>query len=60
VFELLGPTVNLLINDHHVEGERLDSETLLEISKQLLQAAAFMLEAGCAHGGTVRVHFLAS
>jgi serine/threonine-protein kinase SRPK3 len=52
VFEWLGPTVNIIMNDYHEEGERLDTETLLKISTQLLQAVAFMHEAGYAHGGT--------
>jgi serine/threonine-protein kinase SRPK3 len=53
VFELLGPTVNIIADDYHGEGERLDTETLLRISTQLLQAVAFMHEAGYAHGGIV-------
>lgn len=59
VFELLGPTVNIIVNDYHEEGERLDTETLLKISIQLLQAVAFMHEAGYAHGGTVQATFYA-
>ena len=51
VFELLGPTVNLIVNDYHGEGERLDTETLIKISTQLLQAITFMHESGYAHGG---------
>jgi serine/threonine-protein kinase SRPK3 len=53
VFELLGPTVNIIVDDYHEEGERLDTETLLKISTQLLQAVAFIHEAGYAHGGIV-------
>ena len=53
VFELLGPTVSIYVNDHHEDGERLDTETLLKISTQLLQAVAFMHKAGYAHGGIV-------
>ena len=59
VFELLGPTVDIIVNDCHKEGERLDTETLLKISTQLLQAVAFIHEAGYAHGGIVsRSNFL--
>ena len=51
VFELLGPTVNMIVEDYREEGERLDSEALLKIPTQLLQAVAFMHKAGYAHGG---------
>lgn len=51
VFELLGPTVNIIVNDYRREEERLDTETLLKISTQLLRAVAFMHKAGFAHGG---------
>ena len=50
VFELLGPTVNMIVEDYN-EGERLDSDALLKISTQLLQSVAFMHKAGYAHGG---------
>ena len=53
VFELLGPTVNIEVDDYYEDGERLDTETLLKISTQLLQAVTFMHEAGYAHGGIV-------
>lgn len=53
VFELLGPTVGIFVNDYYDEGERVDTETILKISTQLLQAVAFMHEAGYAHGGMV-------
>lgn len=49
MFELLGPTVNIIVNDYHKEGELLDTETLFKISTQLLQAATFMHEAGYMH-----------
>lgn len=59
VFELLGPTVDIIVNDYHKEGERLDTETLLKISTQLLQAVVFIHEAGYVHGGIVsRSNFL--
>lgn len=47
VFELLGPTVEIVEYYH----EDLDSEDILKISTQLLQAVAFMHKAGYAHGG---------
>jgi serine/threonine-protein kinase SRPK3 len=60
VFELLGPTVNIYVTDYYDEEEGLDTETILEISTQLLQAVAFMHEAGYAHGGIVDHSLFAS
>lgn len=58
VFELLGPTINIEIEDLHEIEERLDPENLLRISTQLLQALAFMHKAGFTHGGIVNFsHF---
>jgi len=51
VFELLGPTVNIMVNDAHHFGERLDTDVIIRISTQMLEAIAFMHEAGYAHGG---------
>ncbi|KAI9676538.1 MAG: hypothetical protein M1817_000697 [Caeruleum heppii] len=53
VFELLGPTVHMIINDCNEVQERLDSETVLQISTQMLESVAFMHEAGYAHGDWV-------
>ncbi len=53
VFELLGPTVDIIVNDCREEGERFDTETVTKISRQLLHAVAFMHAAGYAHGGKV-------
>ena len=49
----VGTTVNIIIDDYQKEGERLDTETLLKISIQLLQAVAFMHKAGNVHGDVV-------
>lgn len=58
VFELLGPTANMEMEDLHDIGERLDPENLLRISAQLLQGLAFMHKAGFTHGGMVNYsHF---
>ena len=59
VFELLGPTLNIIVDDYHMGEERLDTETILRISTQLLQAVAFMHKAGYAHGGIVRLQSFA-
>ncbi len=53
VFELLGPTINIIVNEYHEEGERLDTETVLKISRQLLHAVVFIHAAGYAHEGKV-------
>lgn len=53
VLELLGPTVEHYVNRYYEEGERLDTDEILDLSTQLLQAVAFMHEAGYAHGGIV-------
>ena len=53
VLELLGPTVSLTVKDYFEVGDRLDTEDILKISKQLLVAVAFMHKDGCAHGGIV-------
>lgn len=51
VFELLGPTVDAVVGDIHQSGDVLDPETILRMSRQLLQAIAFMHEVGYAHAG---------
>ena len=53
VFELLGPTVYSMVKDAHYFGERLDTDTIIRASTQMLEAVAFMHEAGYAHGGII-------
>lgn len=53
VLQLLGPTINRAVEDQYSVGERLDTETVLEISRQLLEALHFLHESDFAHGGTV-------
>lgn len=53
VFELLGPTINTVLRDYSLEKLSLEPETILRMSRQLLQAVAFIHEAGYAHGGMV-------
>lgn len=60
VFELLGPTVYKIVTDYAEDGDRLDVESIIKISTQLLQGVAFMHGAGYAHGGTVKYSFLPS
>lgn len=51
VFELLGPTLNAVASDYHTVGDTLEPETIIRLSKQLLQAIAFLHEVGYTHGG---------
>ena len=51
VFELLGPTLDFVVIDYHEDGERLEAETILRITRRLLQGLAAIHEAGYAHGG---------
>jgi serine/threonine protein kinase len=53
VFELLGPSVDAVVQDYNDGGDRLDAETILKISGQLLEAISFMHGFGFAHGGMV-------
>ena len=53
VSELLGPSVDTVVADYHTGGDRLESETILTISRQLLQAIASVHEAGYGHGGEI-------
>jgi serine/threonine-protein kinase SRPK3 len=53
VLELLGPSVKAVVGDIHQGGESLELETILKMSRQLLQAIAFIHRVGYAHGGTV-------
>lgn len=67
VFELLGPTIDVIMNDcgeesqeeDHVEDDVEDyeeAEDILRMSTQLLRAIAFIHRAGYAHGGMVECH----
>lgn len=54
VFELLGPTLDMVTSDYSDyddREERLEPDTVLRISEQLLNAIAFVHEAGYGHGG---------
>ena len=55
VFELLGPTLDMVTSDYSDYDDpelRLEPDTVLRLSQQLLNAVAFMHEAGYGHGGT--------
>jgi serine/threonine-protein kinase SRPK3 len=51
VFELLGPSVDAVVADYHMDGDNLDAPTILRITRQLLQAISAIHRAGYAHGG---------
>ena len=51
VFELLGPSVELVMQSYFEPGEGLETDTIPRISKQLLEAVVFIHDAGIGHGG---------
>lgn len=51
VLELLGPSVLQILNEYKGGGDYLEPETIIKLSKQLLQAIAFLHRARYAHGG---------
>ena len=53
VFELLGPTVDAVVEDIHQGEDVLEPENILRVSKQLLEAITYMHEIGYTHGGTL-------
>lgn len=52
VFELLGPTVNFVVEDYRMGGDQLDAVTILRMTRRLLKAIASIHAAGYAHGGS--------
>ncbi|KAI1977099.1 hypothetical protein LOZ53_002123 [Ophidiomyces ophidiicola] len=50
VFELLGPTISTVLQDYSDGGDRLDEDTILKLTKQLLIALAFIHKSGLVHG----------
>lgn len=51
VFELLGPSVDMVLADYREGQDALDSETILSMSRQLLKAVQFIHSTGMCHGG---------
>lgn len=51
VFELLGPSVDKVLADYHEGHDSLCTETILQMSTQLLKAIKFIYSAGMCHGG---------
>jgi serine/threonine-protein kinase SRPK3 len=58
VFELLGPSIDHVVADYDMGGDRLEAPTILKITRQLMQAIAAMHAAGYAHGGLFWHHRL--
>jgi serine/threonine-protein kinase SRPK3 len=53
VFELLGPSLDTIVAEYGEGGDRLEPETVLKISQQLLQAIALIHDVGYSHGGMI-------
>jgi serine/threonine protein kinase len=51
VLELLGPSIRHVLGDFDDEDDNLEPETIIKLSKQLLQSIAFLHRARFAHGG---------
>lgn len=51
VIELLGPSVDTVVADYHMGGERLEPEIIFKMTKKLLEAIASVHRADYAHGG---------
>lgn len=51
VFELLGPSVDKVVDDYYSFGDDLETDIILRMSEQLLEAVSLIHEAGMGHGG---------
>lgn len=51
VFELLGPSVQIVLADYKTDQERLEPESVFQFSIQLLKAVKFLHSVGMCHGG---------
>lgn len=51
VFELLGPSVDMVLQDYHISGDQLEPDTILRLSEQLLEGISAIHESGLGHGG---------
>ncbi|KAJ5336345.1 uncharacterized protein N7506_004367 [Penicillium brevicompactum] len=50
VFELLGPSVQIVLADYKTDQERLEPESVFQFSIQLLKAVKFLHSVGMCHG----------
>ena len=55
VTELLGPSLDTIIADYHLGGDRMEPEDIIRVAKQLLQAISALHEAAYAHNGKLAV-----
>ena len=53
VLELLGPTVNMIVDDNYQDDDGLDLGAVEKMAEEFLMALASMHSVGIAHGGTV-------
>jgi hypothetical protein len=48
---LLGPSVDKVLADYYDSGDTLETEDILRMTEQLLEAIQFIHDAGMGHGG---------
>jgi serine/threonine protein kinase len=60
VFELLGPTVDRVLEAYNESQNKLETRLILRMSKQLLEAIKFIHDAGMGHGGNAKFYLLFS
>lgn len=51
VFELLGPSVQIVLADSKTDQEKLEPEFVFRFATQLLKAVKFLHSVGMCHGG---------
>jgi hypothetical protein len=54
VFELLGPTVNTILEMY--DEDDLETDTIVQLSKRLLEAIEFIHDTGMGHGGNANLY----
>ncbi|WPH02726.1 Hypothetical protein R9X50_00559400 [Acrodontium crateriforme] len=50
VLELLGPTINMIVDDSYHDDDGLETDDILRLTKRLLAAVAYLHDVGLAHG----------
>lgn len=51
VLELLGPSVNIIVADNFEDGDRLETEFVIKMSRKLLETVEYIHTLGYVHGG---------
>jgi hypothetical protein len=54
VFELLGPTVNTILEMY--DEDNLETDTIVRLSEQLLEAIGLIHDTGMGHGGNANLY----